>query len=145
MGDPQDPRATSFSLPPGWQFYPSHQQLLCHYLTNKNNNANSKPLTDDSVNGYDLIRELELYNYDPFELPDTACFSYGSGGRKRHWYCYTVRVAKERKDDEWVLEKRNGEGRGGFRRKGGGGDQDELRILSGEFAKERGEDRLGHV
>jgi len=97
MGDPQDPRATSFSLPPGWQFYPSPQQLLCHYLTNKNNNANSKPLTDDSVNGYDLIRELELYNYDPFELPDTACFSYGSGGRKRHWYCYTVRVAKERK------------------------------------------------
>ncbi|XP_059453466.1 NAC transcription factor 29-like [Corylus avellana] len=97
MGDPQDPRATSFSLPPGCRFYPSHQQLVCHYLTNKNSNGNSNPRIDDSVNGYDLIRELELYNYEPFELPDTACFSYGCGGRKRHWYCYTVRVAKERK------------------------------------------------
>jgi hypothetical protein len=97
MGDPQDPRATSFTLPPGCRFYPSHQQLVCHYLTNKNGNGNSNPRIDDSVNGYDLIRELELYNYEPFELPGTACFSYGCGGRKRHWYCYTVRVAKERK------------------------------------------------
>jgi hypothetical protein len=151
MGDPQDPRATSFTLPPGCRFYPSHQQLVCHYLTNKNGNGNSNPRIDDSVNGYDLIRELELYNYEPFELPGTACFSYGCGGRKRHWYCYTVRVAKERKgreedDDEWVLEKkRNGEGCVGFWREGGGGDQDELRVLSGEFAKDRGEDRLGHV
>ncbi|KAE8100142.1 hypothetical protein FH972_018069 [Carpinus fangiana] len=97
MGDPQDPRATSFTLPPGCRFYPSHQQLVCHYLTNKNSNGNSNLRIDDSVNGYDLIRELELYNYEPFELPGTACFSYGCGGRKRHWYCYTIRVAKERK------------------------------------------------
>lgn len=95
MGDPHDPRASSFSLPPGCRFYPSQQQLLCYYLTNKNGNSNRNPRADGSFNGYDLIRELDLYDYDPFELPDPACFSYGYGARKRHWYCYAAKIVKE--------------------------------------------------
>uniref|UniRef100_A0A2N9H6I4 NAC domain-containing protein n=1 Tax=Fagus sylvatica TaxID=28930 RepID=A0A2N9H6I4_FAGSY len=61
MGDPNDPRATtSFSLPPGCRFFPSQQELLSYYLTNKNLNPNPNPESDGTLNGYDLIRELDL-------------------------------------------------------------------------------------
>lgn len=87
-------KTMSFSLPPGFQFYPSDEQLLCYYLTNKNANV------DEAGNpfGYDLIKELDLYEYQPYGLPEKACYSYGNGGRKRHWYCYCkVRVRNGRK------------------------------------------------
>ncbi|KAF5468233.1 hypothetical protein F2P56_012401 [Juglans regia] len=90
LGDPQNPGAMSFLQHPGSGFNPSQQQLLCYYLTNKNNDDD-----DGGSKGYDLIRELELYKYDPFDLPDAACFSYGFGARKRHWYCYAARNVKE--------------------------------------------------
>ncbi|XP_061364082.1 NAC domain-containing protein 72-like [Gastrolobium bilobum] len=77
------------SLPPGCRFYPSEELLLRYYLTNKNANR------DGDFYGSDLITELDLYNHDPFELPDASCFSYGYRGSKRHWYCYTVRVVKD--------------------------------------------------
>ncbi|KAM2868779.1 hypothetical protein FF1_016802 [Malus domestica] len=87
-----DPKATSLlSLAPGCRFYPSEEQLLCYYLSSKNAAEAGKS------GGYDLIRELDLYEHDPFELPESACYSYGHGGRKRHWFCYTVRVLKERR------------------------------------------------
>lgn len=88
MGEPHCSRAIPpASLPPGCRFYPSEEQLLCYYLTKKN--------ASGDFYGCDLIRELDLYDHDPFQLPDIACFSYGYGGRKRHWYCYTVRVLKD--------------------------------------------------
>lgn len=85
-----DPKATSSSLPPGCRFYPSDEELLCYYLSGKNADPHSS-------HGVDLITELELYGCDPFELPDRACYSYGYGGRKTHWFCYAVRVVKERR------------------------------------------------
>ncbi|KAL6207864.1 hypothetical protein ACLB2K_018817 [Fragaria x ananassa] len=87
-----DAKATSFYLPPGCRFYPSEEQLLCYYLSRKNTAA-----SDSGDHGYDLIKELDLYDRDPFDLPDYACYSYGRGGRRRHWFCYTVRVLKERR------------------------------------------------
>ncbi|XP_057490134.1 NAC domain-containing protein 72-like [Actinidia eriantha] len=97
MGDPSNPKPPSISLPPGCRFYPSEEQLVCYYLTHKNN--------DDRRFGFDAINEIDLYNYNPFDLPDTACFRFGRGGRKRHWYCYVgTRVLKQ----------------GGRRRSGGG-------------------------
>ncbi|XP_050366835.1 NAC domain-containing protein 72-like [Argentina anserina] len=93
-----DAKATSFYLPPGCRFYPSEEQLLCYYLSRKNTAAAaSDGISGDEDNGYDLIKELDLYGHDPFDLPDYACYPYGRGGRKRHWYCYTVRVLKERR------------------------------------------------
>ncbi|KAJ0024888.1 hypothetical protein Pint_08744 [Pistacia integerrima] len=87
-------KTMSLSLPPGFQFYPSDEQLLCYYLTNKNANA------DETGNpfGYDLIKELDLHEYQPHELPEKACYTYGDRGRRRHWYCYCkVRVRNGRK------------------------------------------------
>ncbi|KAL7262193.1 hypothetical protein ACSBR1_000549 [Camellia fascicularis] len=88
MGDPRNPRPMSFSLLPGSRFYPSEEQLLCYYLTHKNN--------DDHRFGFDVINEIDLYNFDPFDLPDAGCFRFGRGGRRRHWYCYVAaRVLKD--------------------------------------------------
>ncbi|KAI4316687.1 hypothetical protein L6164_024642 [Bauhinia variegata] len=97
-------------LPPGCRFYPSEEQLLCYYLTNKN--ANTTRNENEYIHGCNLIRELDLYDHDPFELPATSCFSYGYGGRKRHWYCYTVSVVKETRGKSRKV-------RGGFWRRRG--------------------------
>lgn len=94
MGDDSrgaDP--TSYVLPPGCRFFPSDEQLLCYYLTRKN----SAPESDDADSrGCDVIKELDFYSYDPFDLPGFACYSYGYKGRRKHWYCYAlVRMVKE--------------------------------------------------
>ncbi|KAK8551969.1 hypothetical protein V6N13_120403 [Hibiscus sabdariffa] len=74
-----------FHLPPGCQFYPSDEELVKHYLTGKNS---SLPTDRADAYGYDLIRELNLYDYEPSGLPDGACFVHGYRGRKMHWFCY---------------------------------------------------------
>lgn len=79
-------RATSFPLPPGVRFYPSEEELVGHYLGGKNAEAGGGGRPE----GNDLIGELDLYGYDPFGLPDSACYAYGVGGRKRHWFFYTA-------------------------------------------------------
>ncbi|BAT82645.1 hypothetical protein LR48_Vigan07g269700 [Vigna angularis] len=76
------------ALFPGCRFYPSEEVLLGYYLTKKNENREQR------FNGSDLIKELNLYDHDPFELPDAACFPYGYRGRKKHWFCYTVKETK---------------------------------------------------
>ena len=82
------PNAASSFLPPGYLFYPSEEELLSHYLSGKNANPG----------GDHLIGELELYGYDPFELPESARFPYGSGGSKRHWFCYTAKALKKSRE-----------------------------------------------
>ncbi|KAK3019929.1 hypothetical protein RJ639_004912 [Escallonia herrerae] len=107
MGEPKDPGQTPpFSLPPGCRFYPSDQELLCYYLTHKNAN--------DRRFDFNVISEIDIYGYDPFNLPDTACFRFGRGGRKRHWYCYAAaaRVLRAGGGRRW---RRAG---GGFWRRG---------------------------
>lgn len=76
------------SLPPGARFYPSEEQLVCYYLSSKNDGSN--------YYGIDVIREIDLYSYDPFNLPEMSCFRFGRGGRRRHWYCYVGRIIRER-------------------------------------------------
>uniref|UniRef100_A0A2P2IVH2 NAC transcription factor 061 n=1 Tax=Rhizophora mucronata TaxID=61149 RepID=A0A2P2IVH2_RHIMU len=79
-------------LPPGFCFFPSDDQLFTYYLTNKNRTGGAADATPCSVtiNGYDVVRELDLYEYSPFELPESACYEYfRHGQRRRHWYCYS--------------------------------------------------------
>ena len=75
-----------YHLPPGCRFYPSEKELLNHYLTGKNSSVTADRA---DMYGYDLIRELNLYDYEPSELPEGACFAHGYRGRKKHWFCYT--------------------------------------------------------
>ncbi|KAK1372910.1 NAC domain-containing protein [Heracleum sosnowskyi] len=93
MGDPHHHHV----LPPGCRFFPSDEHLLSIYLTQKH-----KPVpSNSSIANY--IRELNLYDYEPFNLPDSISYRFGKGGRKRHYYCYV------------------GRGRDEERRRGGGG------------------------
>lgn len=94
MGDPKaTSSSSSFSLPPGCRFYPSEEQLLCYYLHHKNDNSSSSSsLSDSNPNFYGAIKEINLYDFNPFELPVVTSFRFGYRGRKRHWYCYTERI-----------------------------------------------------
>nr|UBT01667.1 NAC transcription factor 63 [Litchi chinensis] len=111
MGEAQNDgnsERTPFLLPPGCRFYPSEEELLRYYLTNKNANANN---TDDDDGGYNLIKELDLYDYEPHELPERACYAYGRQGRKRHWFCYSKKAR--------VREKSRRRAKNGFWRRRG--------------------------
>ncbi|CAH9077952.1 unnamed protein product [Cuscuta epithymum] len=81
--------ATSFTLPPGCRFYPSEEQILCYYLPEKNGG--------DHRDGINVIKEINLYNFDPFNLPDASCYRFGRGGRRRHWFCFVARKLKDRR------------------------------------------------
>ncbi|KAE8734890.1 RING/U-box superfamily protein, putative isoform 1 [Hibiscus syriacus] len=81
-------------LPPGCRFYPSEKVLFDFYLTGKNNSVAADPA---DICGCDLISELNLYDYEPFELPDGTCFVHGYRGRKRHWFCYTKSNGRRKK------------------------------------------------
>eukprot|EP00256_Glycine_max_P051953 XP_014618098.1 NAC transcription factor 25 [Glycine max] len=47
-------------LPPGFRFHLSHEELIVHYLRNK---VTSSPIPAS------FIAEIDLYNYNPWELP----------------------------------------------------------------------------
>ncbi|KAA0064397.1 protein CUP-SHAPED COTYLEDON 3-like [Cucumis melo var. makuwa] len=98
---PSSSSSFSSSLPPGCRFSPSDEQLLRFYLSNKASGHND----------CNLIKDLNPFDYDPFDLPDSACFSYGSNGRKKHWYYYAVTAFRENRG--WIRMKS-----GYWRRKG---------------------------
>ncbi|XP_061349676.1 NAC domain-containing protein 2-like [Gastrolobium bilobum] len=66
-------------LPPGFRFYPSDEELIVHYLRNK---VNSCPLPAS------FIAEIDLYKYNPWELPSKALFG------ENEWYFFTPRDRK---------------------------------------------------
>lgn len=49
-------------LPPGFRFHPTDEELVVHYLKRK---AASAPLP------VTIIAEIDLYKFDPWELPST--------------------------------------------------------------------------
>lgn len=49
-------------LPPGFRFHPTDEELVVHYLKRK---AASAPLP------VPIIAEVDLYKFDPWELPGT--------------------------------------------------------------------------
>ncbi|XP_021743921.1 NAC domain-containing protein 71-like [Chenopodium quinoa] len=99
MEAPKAPLSPSI-LPPGCRFYPSEEQLLSYYLGHKNHLNSPQQSSSSSSNAdyYDAIKEINLYDYNPFDLPELTCFRFGCGGRKRHWYCFTERVNGEEEE-----------------------------------------------
>uniref|UniRef100_A0A2N9FD87 NAC domain-containing protein n=1 Tax=Fagus sylvatica TaxID=28930 RepID=A0A2N9FD87_FAGSY len=70
---------SDIQLPPGFRFHPSDEELIEHYLRNK---VTSSPLPAS------IIAEIDLYKYNPWELPKQALFG------EDEWYFFTPRDRK---------------------------------------------------
>ncbi|KAF7823425.1 NAC domain-containing protein 68 [Senna tora] len=66
-------------FPPGFRFHPSDEELIVHYLQNK---ISSRPLPAF------IIAEIDLYKYNPWELPKKAVFG------EDEWYFFSPRERK---------------------------------------------------
>ncbi|GMH14391.1 hypothetical protein Nepgr_016232 [Nepenthes gracilis] len=66
-------------LPPGFRFHPTDEELVVHYLKRK---AQSTPLP------VAIIAEVDLYKFDPWELPAKAAFG------EQEWYFFSPRDRK---------------------------------------------------
>ncbi|CAL1397899.1 unnamed protein product [Linum trigynum] len=66
-------------LPPGFRFHPTDEELVVHYLKKK---AASIPLP------VTIIAEVDLYKFDPWELPSKATFG------EQEWYFFSPRDRK---------------------------------------------------
>ncbi|OWM84176.1 NAC domain-containing protein 2-like isoform X2 [Punica granatum] len=71
--------STRFHFPPGFRFHPSDEELIIHYLQNK---VTSHPLPAT------VIAEIDLYKYNPWELPQKALFG------EDEWYFFSPRDRK---------------------------------------------------
>ncbi|XP_051191818.1 NAC domain-containing protein 21/22 [Lolium perenne] len=70
-------------LPPGFRFYPSDEELVCHYLHNK---VTSRRFAGASPAG--TMIEVDLHVHEPWELPDVAKLS------TNEWYFFSFRDRK---------------------------------------------------
>ncbi|GAB4849533.1 NAC domain-containing protein ja2l [Ancistrocladus abbreviatus] len=79
MGVPERDPLAQLSLPPGFRFYPTDEELLVQYLCRK-------------VAGHyfslQIIGEIDLYKFDPWVLPSKAVFG------EKEWYFFTPRDRK---------------------------------------------------
>ncbi|KAL8215657.1 hypothetical protein R6Q57_022494 [Mikania cordata] len=66
---------------PGFRFHPTDEELVGFYLRRK---VDKKPLE------IDLIRQIDIYKYDPWDLPQT------NDARDNEWYFYCKRGRKYR-------------------------------------------------
>ncbi|XP_008782759.1 NAC domain-containing protein 2-like [Phoenix dactylifera] len=67
------------SLPPGFRFHPTDEELILHYLRNR---AASVPCP------VSIIAEVDIYKFDPWDLPAKAMFG------DREWYFFSPRDRK---------------------------------------------------
>ncbi|XP_027063418.1 NAC domain-containing protein JA2L [Coffea arabica] len=79
MGVRETDPLSQLSLPPGFRFYPTDEELLVQYLCRK-------------VAGHDfnlqIIGEIDLYKFDPWDLPSKAIFG------EKEWYFFSPRDRK---------------------------------------------------
>ncbi|KAJ8769160.1 hypothetical protein K2173_000935 [Erythroxylum novogranatense] len=66
-------------LPPGFRFHPTDDELVNHYLCRK--------CSGQSV-AVPIIAEIDLYKYDPWQLPDMALYG------EKEWYFFSPRDRK---------------------------------------------------
>ncbi|XP_012458602.1 NAC domain-containing protein 72 [Gossypium raimondii] len=79
MGVPETDPLAQLSLPPGFRFYPTDEELLVQYLCRK-------------VAGHhfslQIIGEIDLYKFNPWDLPSKALFG------EKEWYFFSPRDRK---------------------------------------------------
>lgn len=78
ISDNLDP-VSQLSLPPGFRFYPTDEELLVQYLCRKVAGYNFK---------LNIIGEIDLYKFDPWVLPSKAIFG------EKEWYFFSPRDRK---------------------------------------------------
>ncbi|KAJ7531018.1 hypothetical protein O6H91_14G028800 [Diphasiastrum complanatum] len=71
--------AKQLNLLPGFRFHPTDEELVVHYLSAK---AAARPFP------IPIIAELDLYKFDPWDLPKRALFG------EREWYFFSPRDRK---------------------------------------------------
>ncbi|XP_012463494.2 LOW QUALITY PROTEIN: NAC transcription factor 47 [Gossypium raimondii] len=67
------------SLPPGFRFHPTDEELILHYLMKK---LSSSPFP------VSIIADVDIYKFDPWDLPDKAVFG------EKEWYFFSPRDRK---------------------------------------------------
>ncbi|KAG6606369.1 NAC domain-containing protein 21/22, partial [Cucurbita argyrosperma subsp. sororia] len=67
------------SLPPGFRFYPSDEELVCHYLY-------KKIMNEQVVKG--TLVEIDLHTCEPWQLPEVAKLN------SNEWYFFSFRDRK---------------------------------------------------
>ncbi|CAD5322017.1 NAC transcription factor 47 [Arabidopsis thaliana] len=72
----KDPRS---SLPPGFRFHPTDEELILHYLRKK---VSSSPVP------LSIIADVDIYKSDPWDLPAKAPFG------EKEWYFFSPRDRK---------------------------------------------------
>ncbi|KAM3384875.1 hypothetical protein ACQJBY_009083 [Aegilops geniculata] len=76
---PPPQQGSAPELPPGFRFHPTDEELVVHYLKKK---AAKVPLH------VTIIAEVDLYKFDPWELPEKATFG------EQEWYFFSPRDRK---------------------------------------------------
>ncbi|CAI0438457.1 unnamed protein product [Linum tenue] len=71
---------------PGFRFHPTEEELVEFYLRRK---------VEGKRFNVDLITSLDLYRYDPWQLPDVAMAAIG----EKEWFFYVPRDRKYRNGD----------------------------------------------
>ncbi|QCD84866.1 NAC domain-containing protein 2-like [Vigna unguiculata] len=66
-------------LPPGFRFHPTDDELVNHYLCRK--------CAAQSI-AAPIIKEIDLYKFDPWQLPDMALYG------EKEWYFFSPRDRK---------------------------------------------------
>uniref|UniRef100_A0A1J3F551 NAC transcription factor 29 n=3 Tax=Noccaea caerulescens TaxID=107243 RepID=A0A1J3F551_NOCCA len=72
-------RNSKSTLPPGFRFHPTDEELIVYYLRNQ---TMSKPCP------VSIIPEVDIYKFDPWQLPDKTEFG------ENEWYFFTPRDRK---------------------------------------------------
>ncbi|KAK5803307.1 NAC domain-containing protein 2-like [Gossypium arboreum] len=67
-------------LPPGFRFHPTDEELIIYYLTQKLSSS-SNPLIN-------IIADVNIYKFDPWELPGKALFG------ENEWFFFSPRDRK---------------------------------------------------
>ncbi|KAL2632135.1 hypothetical protein R1flu_016821 [Riccia fluitans] len=73
--------SVTMKLPPGFRFHPTDEELVVYYLKRK---VGNRPI------GLEVIAEVDLYKWEPWDLPDKAMVH----SQDSEWYFYSPRDKK---------------------------------------------------
>ncbi|XVF25738.1 hypothetical protein REPUB_Repub13aG0239600 [Reevesia pubescens] len=72
---------SSATLPPGFRFHPTDEELIIHYLKQKVSPSSNSLLIS-------IIADVNIYKFNPWELPDKAYFG------ENEWFFFSPRDRK---------------------------------------------------